>query len=69
MPPRHNKNLEDAIYTLRIHLENKLDKIDGKLTDVNNDLLHVKDHHIKKLLEENTLLRKKVTLLSLLRRP
>ena len=38
-----------------------MDKIDGKLTDENNDLLHVKDHLIKKLLEENTVLRKKVS--------
>ena len=50
MPPKYkpqNKqpNLRDIVDELRIALENKLGKIDDKLTILTNDLLHIKDNY------------------------
>ena len=49
----------------RVKLGARFDNIDKNLAIVNNDLMHIKDHLIQKLLEENNLLRNKVDKLEL----
>ena len=68
MPPKTKPSFEEtfgqhmsqAFEELNLKLGSRFDKIDENLAIVNNDLTHIKDHLIKKLLEENLFLRSKV---------
>ena len=68
MPPKTKPSFEEtfgqhmsqAFEELNLKLGSRFDKIDENLAIVNNDLTYIKDHLIKKLLEENQFLRSKV---------
>ena len=69
MPLKNKADFEEvfgqALDELNVKLGARLDKIDENLAIVNNDLMHIKDHLIQELLEENNLLRNKVDKLEL----
>ena len=56
-----SETLTESINNLRVTIETRFNNIDGNLTQVNNDLLHIKEHLIQKLLDENASLRSKVS--------
>ena len=63
MAPKNKQkqpNLREIVDDFKTNLENKLGKIDDKLTIVANDLTHIKNNIITKLLDENAILRSKL---------